>query len=408
VRYELFIGLRYLRAKRREAFISLITIISTLGIAIGVMTLNITLAIMTGFEEDLRDRILGFNAHVSIWSYLGPLQNPDDVAAKVRAVPGVTTAEPFVYGQLMLTTPEHFAGVLVRGIPPSMAANPDLATRLRSGSIDQLDRRFAVPLQEGRGPTVELPGIIVGDELATKLGVHPGDPISVASAGSGSGVPRIRNFVVVGEFDSGMPDYDAGLAYVSLGDAQRLYEMGDGVTGIEVKVADLYQANHIARQIERALGSGTGARLDGGEPQPVLGADAAEDGVLHRPAADHSRGRVHRAGHADHGGDGEAQGHRDPEVDGRAARRHRPRLHLQGSGDRHAGHADRQLGRLRRLLAAAALPFHRAAEGRVLRLDGAGDRLSAVFRRRHRRGAGDLSAGHALSGETSGASRAGG
>jgi len=256
VRYELFIGLRYLRAKRREAFISLITIISTLGIAIGVMTLNITLAIMTGFEEDLRDRILGFNAHVSIWSYLGPLQNPDDVAAKARAVPGVTTAEPFVYGQLMLTTPEHFAGVLVRGIPPSMAANPDLATRLRSGSIDQLDRRFAVPLQEGRGATVELPGIIVGDELATKLGVHPGDPISVASAGSGSGVPRIRNFVVVGEFDSGMPDYDAGLAYVSLGDAQRLYEMGDGVTGIEVKVADLYQANHIARQIERALGSG--------------------------------------------------------------------------------------------------------------------------------------------------------
>src|SRR6185369_2334733 len=112
------------------------------------------------------------------------------------------------------------------------------------------------PLQEGRGATVELPGIIVGDELATKLGVHPGDPISVASAGSGSGVPRIRNFVVVGEFDSGMPDYDAGLAYVSLRDAQRLYEMGDAVTGIEAKVTDLYQADAIGTAVAQALGTG--------------------------------------------------------------------------------------------------------------------------------------------------------
>ncbi len=257
MRYELFIGLRYLRAKRREAFISLITIISTLGIAIGVMTLDITLAVMTGFEEDLRDRILGFNPHVSIWSYLGPLEGSDSVAAKARAVPGVATAEPFVYGQLMLTTPEHFAGVLVRGIRPSAAANPDLVGRLRAGSIEQLDRRFAVPLQEGRGATVQLPGIIVGSELARKLGVHVGDAVSVASTGAGSsGVPRIRSFVVVGEFDSGMPDYDAGLAYVSLADAQRLYEMGDGVTGIEVKVSDLYRADAIARDIATALGSG--------------------------------------------------------------------------------------------------------------------------------------------------------
>jgi lipoprotein-releasing system permease protein len=257
VRYELFIGLRYLRAKRREAFISLITIISTLGIAIGVMTLDITLAVMTGFEEDLRDRILGFNPHVSIWSYLGPLDDHEQVAAKTRAVPGVTSAEPFVYGQLMLTTPEHFAGVLVRGIRPSSAANPDLAGRLRSGSIDELDREFAVPLQEGRGATVELPGIIVGAELARQLGVQVGQPVGVASTGAGSsGVPRIRSFVVVGEFDSGMPDYDAGLAYVSIADAQRLYEMGDGVTGIEVKVADLYQADAVGRAIGASLGPG--------------------------------------------------------------------------------------------------------------------------------------------------------
>ncbi len=186
MRYELFIGLRYLRAKRREAFISLITIISTFGIAIGVMTLNITLAVMTGFEEDLRDRILGFNPHVSIWSYLGPMQDAATVAEKVRAVPGVVHAEPFVYGQLMLTTPEHFAAVLVRGIEPSTAANPDLAARVRSGSIDQLTRDYAVPLGDGRGATVQLPGIIVGGELARQLDVHVGDTVSVAAAGSGS------------------------------------------------------------------------------------------------------------------------------------------------------------------------------------------------------------------------------
>jgi lipoprotein-releasing system permease protein len=258
MRYELFIGLRYLRAKRREAFISLITIIATLGIAIGVMTLDITLAVMTGFEEDLRDRILGFNPHVSVWSYLGPMEGAAEVAATVRAIPGVARAEPFVYGQLMLSTPEHFAGVLVRGIEPSGAANPDLAARLRSGSVDQLDRRFAVPLQEGRGATVQLPGIILGGELAKQLGVQVGDMVSVASAGGGtsSGVPRIRSLVVVGEFDSGMPDYDAGLAYVSIADAQRLYDMGDAVTGIEAKVTDLYQADAVAARIAQALGSG--------------------------------------------------------------------------------------------------------------------------------------------------------
>ena len=257
MRYELFIGLRYLRAKRREAFISLITIISTLGIAIGVMTLNITLAVMTGFEEDLRDRILGFNPHVSIWSYLGPMENYEDVVSKARTVPDVISAEPFIYGQLMLTTPEHFAGVLVRGIVPHAAANPDLVARLHSGSIDQLDQRFAVPLQEGRGATAQPPGIIAGAELARKLGVHVGEAVNVASSGGGSStVPNIRSFVVVGEFDSGMPDYDSGLAYVSLSDAQQLYDMGDGVTGVEIKVADLYHADAIAKQIASLLGSG--------------------------------------------------------------------------------------------------------------------------------------------------------
>ena len=257
MRYELFIALRYLRAKRREAFISLITLISTAGIAIGVMTLTITLAVMTGFEGDLRSRILAFNPHVTVWGQLGSIADPDTVVATARAVPEVAAAEPFVYGQLMLSTPKEFAGVLVRGIPPHGAASAELAGRLRSGSIDDLGRAVAVPLGQGRGATAQLPGIVLGSALSDKLGVHVGESVSIAAAAAGSaGVPRLRRFAVVGEFSSGMPEYDSGLAYVSLADAQQLYDMDGGVTGVEIKVHDLYQAEQVAQRLSGTLGIG--------------------------------------------------------------------------------------------------------------------------------------------------------
>jgi len=258
MRYELFVGLRYLRAKRREAFISLITLISTAGIAIGVMTLTITLAVMTGFEGDLRDRILAFNPHVSIWSQLGTVSGYEDIGARVRAVHGVVDAEPFVYGQLMLSTPEKFAGVLVRGVPPTAAANPDLAQRLNGGQhIEDLGRRVAVPLGAGHGATAQMPGIILGGALAKKLGVEVGESIRVAAAPSkAAAVPRLSSFAVVGTFDSGMPEYDSGLAYVSLADGQNLFDMPEAASGIEVRVADLYQANDVAQAIARDLGVG--------------------------------------------------------------------------------------------------------------------------------------------------------
>ncbi|MEO8602834.1 MAG: ABC transporter permease [bacterium] len=257
MRYELFVGMRYLRAKRREAFISLITLISMAGIAIGVMTLTITLAVMTGFEGDLRERILAFNPHVSIWSQFGTVAGYDDVAARARAIPGVVDAEPFVYGQLMLSTPDTFAGVLVRGIPPSDAANPDLTRRLRQGRVEDLGRRIAVPLGEGHGATAQMPGIILGEALAQKLKIEVGQALRVAAAPSKSaGVPRLSNFAVVGTFASGMPEYDSGLAYVSLADGQNLFDMPNAASGVEVRVADLYQADRIANQLSTELGVG--------------------------------------------------------------------------------------------------------------------------------------------------------
>ncbi len=149
MRYELTIGLRYLRAKRKEAFISLITVISVVGVMIGVMTLNIVLAVMTGFEEDLRDRILGFNPHIVVTSYAGAIRDGDAVAAEVRDTPGVSAAAPLVYSQVMLSTGRNVSGVVVRGVPPEEDdAVVDLRKHLTSGSLEGLGAPFEVPVDE--------------------------------------------------------------------------------------------------------------------------------------------------------------------------------------------------------------------------------------------------------------------
>lgn len=259
MRYELFISLRYLRAKRKEAFISLITIFSIAGVAIGVMTLNIVLAVMTGLEEDLRDRILGFNPHVVVLNFSGGIKDYPTVQNEIRAVPGVLKSAPFVYGQAMLSTPDRMAGVLIHGIPPSEVGAVDVQAHLGPGQeVTALGRRHAVPLDDGRGDTIELPGIILGHDLANEqLHVDVGDPVTMVSPlGTPSAVgmvPRVKRFVVVGVFKSGMGEYDNSLAYTSLSDAQRFFGMDEAVTGIEVRVDDLYQAGKIAERIGQRL-----------------------------------------------------------------------------------------------------------------------------------------------------------
>ena len=291
MRYELMIGLRYLRARRQEAFISLITVISIVGVMIGVMTLNIVLAVMTGFEEDLRDRILGFNPHIVLVSYAGAIRDADEVLAKVRGTPGVIAAAPLVYSQVMLTSGPSVSGVVVRGVPPGVEdAVVDLKRHLTSGSIESLGAPFEVPAGAGepvpapRGSKLEeadsvtgghkaeapvpanvtLSGVIVGQELAKQLGLAIGDPVSVVSPlGTPSPVgmiPKVKRFAVAGTFDSGMFDYDSSLIYMSLADAQRFFGLGDSITGVEIRVADIYRAQEVARSIERTLGTPFRAR----------------------------------------------------------------------------------------------------------------------------------------------------
>ena len=253
--WELFVGMRYLRARRRT-FLSLISLISLLGVTIGVATLDIVLAVMTGFEQDLRDKILGMNPHIVVVSYGGPLEGDPALVERTRAVAGVVAAEPFVYGQAMLAVGRSAAGVVVRGIDPRAAgAVVDLERHLESGTLAALAESHPVTLapEEGGG-RVQLPGLLIGAELARQLGVGTGDVVNLISPlgtpGPAGMVPRIKRFVVAGLFDSGMFDYDTTLAYMALPEAQRFFDMKGAVTGIEVRVRSVYEARTVARAIE--------------------------------------------------------------------------------------------------------------------------------------------------------------
>ncbi|HVM98002.1 MAG TPA: FtsX-like permease family protein, partial [Candidatus Acidoferrales bacterium] len=260
MRYELLIALRYLRAKRKERFISLITVISTLGVVVGVVTLNIVLAVMTGFEEDLRDRILGFNPQIVVEAEDGALANSDQLTQKISAVPGVTAAAPYTSGQVMLSAEGNVTGAMVRGIGPEARKVIDLEPRLREGSLDQLGKMFDVPAGEGQTGPVQLPGVIIGKDISRQLGVLVGDPvtlISPLSMPSAVGlVPRVKRFAVVGIFDSGMSEYDAALVYMDLANAQRFFDLDGKVNGIEVRGPDIYDAKVVGDRIRDALGNG--------------------------------------------------------------------------------------------------------------------------------------------------------
>jgi len=256
MRYELFIGLRYLRARRQETFISLITLISVLGVMIGVMTLNVVMAVMTGFEETLRDRLLGINAHIALLKSGDPLREYEQVLEQVMKEDGVVAASPSVYGQVMLTSGPRVAGTIVRGIDPDRVNRVvDLQRYLKEGSLDVLKKEHS--LRVG-GRTVHLPGLILGVRLANQLGVFLGSPVQVVSPlGSPTAIgviPRVRRFLVVGIFNSGMNEIDSTLVFMNLADAQRFFEMGDAVSNIEIRVGDVDQARAIAEKIQRQLG----------------------------------------------------------------------------------------------------------------------------------------------------------
>ena len=254
--YELFIGLRYLRARRREGFISLITVISVLGVMIGVMTLNVVMAVMTGFEETLRDRLLGVNAHIALIKSGDQFREHEKLMAQVMKENGVLAATPTVYGQVMLTSGTRVSGVVVRGVDPDRVNKVvDIERYVTEGSISDLKRQRAIQVEDRK---VLLPSIILGKRLADQLGVFTGSPIQVVSPlGSPTAIgviPKVRRFIVAGILKTGMSDIDSTLVLMGLGDAQKFFELDGSVTNIEIRIKDVNRSREIAEQIQRRLG----------------------------------------------------------------------------------------------------------------------------------------------------------
>jgi lipoprotein-releasing system permease protein len=260
MRYELFISLRYLRAKRREAFISLITLISILGVTISVMTLDIALSVTTGFESDLRTRILGFTPHVIVTSYSGSLTETAKLERLIESTRGVVAAAPYVYVQAMVAHGNAVTGVFVRGVEPARAsAVVDVNRFLKSGSFADMGKPHEVTIREqGEERSVTLNGIVVGVDLAKQLGVTEGNVLTVIlPVGTPSAVgmiPRVKRFTVVGLFDSGMAEFDSSLVYMALEDAQSLAGLKDAVSGIEIRTTRIEDAHEVATRLAQAVG----------------------------------------------------------------------------------------------------------------------------------------------------------
>ena len=243
--FELLVGLRYTRAKRRNHFISFISLISMLGIGLGVAALIVVLSVMNGFQKEVRARILGISPHLQVIGDDGIADWPR-VMALVAAQSGVRAAAPYVNGQGMLSQGERVQGVMVRGIlPDAEQALTALDEKMKAGALNDLQ-----------------PGsynIVLGSDLARALGAHVGDALLLITpqgqytpAGM---LPRLKQFHVSGIFEIGMAPYDNALALVHLQDAQKLYRMGDKVSGISGSVQQLDEAPRIARALEQQLPS---------------------------------------------------------------------------------------------------------------------------------------------------------
>ncbi len=249
--FEYFIGGRYLRAKQKETFISLITILSVAGVTVGVMALIVVIAVMAGFESDLKERILGVESHIVLMRHDGSFSGYKEISKQINELHGVEAATPFIYSQIMLRSSTGVSGAVLRGIDPESAGS--VIKILKNSILQNLKQ-----IQRKENSKTSVPGIILGKELARNLGVLKGDVVYlISSRGMISPIgylPAMKRFEVVGLFESGMYEYDGSLVYIDLKDAQKMLNMKGSVTGIEVRVDDIYNARNIAKKIVSELG----------------------------------------------------------------------------------------------------------------------------------------------------------
>lgn len=239
-----YIGLRYTRAKRRTQFISFITLTSVLGIALGVTALITVLSVMNGFEAELRERILGMTSHATMTGRYGQLDDWQALEQKLKDYPHVEGTAPFINGQVMINADRRVSGTMLSGILPDYEGKvSEVADKMKTGKLTNL-----VPGEYG---------IVLGAELANYLGVITGDKITVISPQINSTpagvVPRMRRFTVVGTFQVGMYEYDRNMALIHLDDAAKLFRLESAVSGLRIKLDDLFNAPQITHAMQNAF-----------------------------------------------------------------------------------------------------------------------------------------------------------
>ena len=244
--FERLVAIRYLRATRQEGFVSVIAIFSLLGIALGVATLIIVMAVMNGFREELMSQILGVNGHLAVYGNEGSIDDYRSLAERLRQVPGVTSATPQVQGQVMVKSESNAAGALVRGMAPEdLAARRQIASSIVAGSLEDFGAEA---------------GVLVGSRLARSLSLGVGDPITlVAPFGTATAmgtVPRLKTYSIVGLFQVGMYEYDSSFVYMPLADAQLFFRLPDQVNAVEVFVAEPGRLGELRPRLIGALGEG--------------------------------------------------------------------------------------------------------------------------------------------------------
>lgn len=270
MRFELFIAARYLRAKRRQAVVGVITAISVIGVAAGVASLIIALAITNGMQRDLQARLVGSTSHVDLMRVKGDgIRDWRPLLEKLRKLPHVVAAAPGLYGQVLISRGARSGGALIKGvIPEDERKVGDLLQSVREGSVAELEpvATTETPLSEsgratsGSGAVQAVPPIVIGKDLAETIGAGVGDEVLVTSPQGELTplglVPRYQRFKVVGIFKSGFYQYDSSYTFVRLADAQRLFSEPDLISVISFKVDNLYHADKIGKEIEQAAGPG--------------------------------------------------------------------------------------------------------------------------------------------------------
>ena len=265
MQFELFIAARYLRAKRRQAVIGVITVISIIGVAAGVASLIIALAINNGFRQDLQDRLLGSTSHINLLRIQSDgIRNWEPLLARLEKQPHVAAGAPAIYEQVLISRGARAQGGILKGIIPAderkVSTILDTVKQGSSAALDENPSQSPATGNETTAPQTTLPPVVLGKDLADELGASVGSVVTVTSPQGELTpfgiVPKYKRFKVTGVFASGFFDYDNTWAFIRLSDAQRLFDLSDVVSVLEFKVDDIYKAGEIGRQLEDAAGKG--------------------------------------------------------------------------------------------------------------------------------------------------------